>query len=65
MNEKLFSSRRGFIKWAAALGVSALVLVLGKPTVTEAKQPPPEPSPSGRGYRLTEHIKRYYETARL
>jgi hypothetical protein len=66
MNRELSGSRRGFLKGTAAFGGSALLLFgMGKPTVNESKQPSPEAQPSRQGYRLTEQIKRYYETARL
>ena len=65
INRNLSTSRRTFIKHAAIFGGSALGFFLGRPAAAEPKQPLPEKSPSGRGYRLTEHIKRYYETARL
>ncbi len=61
----LSGSRRTFIKYAAIFGGSALLFALGRPMTAEAKQPSPEKLPSGRGYRITEHIKKYYETARL
>jgi hypothetical protein len=64
-DKKLSRSRRTFIKYAAIFGGSALWLVLGRPAAAEPKQPLPEKLPSGEGYRLTEHIKKYYETARL
>lgn len=58
-------SRRGFMLGAAVAGAAtAAVVTLPKSpldaTVTEAQPPKPE---RGGGYRLTEHIKRYYKTA--
>jgi hypothetical protein len=59
------SSRRTFIKKSAAFfGGFAALLSMGRPAVAKPKQSLPEPEPWGQGYRLTEHIKKYYETAR-
>ena len=58
-------NRRTFIKSALLFCGSALLLALGRPAVVKPKQPLPQPEPSSQGYRLTEHIKRYYETARM
>jgi hypothetical protein len=66
MKIKFSDNRRTFIKRCAAVfgGVGAL-LVVGRQAIVKPKQPVSQPGPSGQGYRLTEHIKRYYETARL
>lgn len=60
-------SRRGFFFGAAATGaaVAAVVALPGVaiPEATvEALPPPPE---KGGGYTLSEHVKRYYKTARI
>ena len=65
IDNKLSGSRRAFIKYTAIFGGSALALFLGRPATAKPKQPLSEKAPTDRGYRLTEHIKRYYETARL
>mgnify|MGYP003408883681 FL=1 len=56
-------SRRSFFKGAGALGVLAAAAASG---AAEAA-PQPEPAsaaPEAKGYRLTEHIQKYYSTAR-
>lgn len=59
------STRRSFIKRAALLGGAALLLAAGPPKTIRPEAAAPEPSASGdRGYRLTDHIKTYYEKAR-
>ncbi len=56
--------RRKFIKSAAiASGLAALLGRL-RPTTAKTKQPLPQEEP-GKGYRLTDHIRKYYETARM
>lgn len=60
-------SRRGFFFGAAATGAAAAVIVTlpGAPTPqTELQAPKPAPEKGG-GYSLSEHVKRYYKTARI
>ncbi len=61
--EREVAGRRTFLKGAALLSGCAALLTLMKPAAAAAKQPVPQPPQSGQGYRLTEHIKKYYETA--
>jgi hypothetical protein len=64
MKREITGNRRTFIKDAAFFGGLAVLFGMGKPDIFKTKQPLPRPEPSGRGYRLTEHVKKYYETAR-
>lgn len=59
------SSRRTFMKSAAVFGGLSVLMRLSGRASAEAKQPLGEPEQKGGGYRLTEHIKKYYETAGL
>ncbi len=63
MRSELSSDRRTFFKHAALFGWLGVLLVAGRPAA-KPKKPLPEPGPSGQGYRMTEHVKKYYETAR-
>ena len=60
-------SRRRFFAGAATLGVAAAAVS----TLPKATPPSPEsiaatPAPdNGGGYSLSEHVKRYYKTARV
>lgn len=58
-------SRRGFIMGAAVAGAAtAAVVTLPKsptPDVPVTEQNPPAPE-NGGGYRVTEHVKRYYKS---
>ena len=59
-------SRRAFLKTARSLGAaSALAIAAGG---AAAADPPAEPAkeaaPDAKGYRETEHILKYYRTAR-
>jgi hypothetical protein len=65
MNTEFRSSRRRFIKRAAIFGALAALFVRTRPVTAGAKEPMPQSNRSSQGYRLTEHVKRYYETARL
>ena len=60
-------SRRGFFFGAVATGAAAAAVValpgLQAPEVAVA---PPNPAPEkGGGYSVSEHIERYYKTARV
>jgi len=58
-------SRRGFVLGAAVAGAATVAVVtLPKSPVPElpvAEKNPPAPE-GGGGYRLSEHVKRYYKT---
>jgi hypothetical protein len=56
--------RRKFIKSAAIASGLAFLLSRVRPAAAKTKQPLPQEEP-GKGYRLTEHIRKYYETARM
>jgi hypothetical protein len=62
------SKRRGFLLGAAVAGVAtAAVVTLPKtggnePIAGEKAPPAPE---NGGGYRVTEHVKRYYKTTQI
>jgi hypothetical protein len=62
------ASRRTFIKTAVIFGGLGAILGIGSRSAAGAKELPSRPeqsAQSGQGYKLTEHVKRYYETARL
>lgn len=60
-------SRRGFFFGAAATGAAvAAVVALPGVSVPEAlAEVLPQPPENGGGYSLSEHVKRYYKTARI
>jgi nitrous oxide reductase len=60
-------SRRGFFFGAAATGAAAAAMVAlpGAPALQAAVQAPKPAPEKGGGYSLSEHVKRYYKTARL
>lgn len=64
MKNEPSGSRRTFLKYSALFGWIAVLLAVGRPAVAKPKQSLPQPEPSGQGYRVTEHVKKYYETAR-
>ncbi len=57
--------RRQFLKGTTIFGGLAALLGMVRPAPAGPKEPQDQPERSGQGYRLTEHIKKYYETARL
>ncbi len=67
MKTEIPCNRRTFIRFAAIIGGMAALVGLRRPAGTgpapAVAAPPAEPTPAG--YRLTEHVKRYYETVRL
>ena len=60
-------SRRGFFFGAAATGAAAaVVMALPGAQVAEVAVAPPKPLPEkGGGYSVSEHVERYYKTARV
>jgi hypothetical protein len=60
-------SRRGFFFGVAATGAAAAAIVtLPGALVPEAELPESKPAPEkGGGYSLSDHVKRYYKTARI
>lgn len=60
-------SRRGFFFGAVATGAAAVVVTsLPGAQVTEIAAAPPKPAPEkGGGYSASEHVERYYKTARV
>ena len=60
-------SRRGFFFGAAATGAAvAAAVALPKVPVVDVEQAVIKPAPErGGGYSLSEHVQRYYKTARL
>lgn len=65
MKTKIFCDRRAFIKQVAVFGGFGVLLGIGKPAAAVRDQPEKQAKPYGQGYRLTEQVKKYYETARL
>ena len=69
---KLFSSsptlsRRRWFAGAGTVGaVAAVAAVAPKVTASAVAEATPKPAPlRGGGYRLSEHVKHHYQTARL
>ncbi len=65
MKKEFIGDRRVFIRNAAIIGCFAALFGTGRPAIREPKRPLPTPEPSGQGYRVTEQVKKYYETARI
>lgn len=61
------SSRRRLFAGAGAAGAAAaLVAVLPRqPAPTAVTEATPDAPAKGGGYQLSEHVKRYYQTARV
>lgn len=49
---------------AGALAGAAALLPRGEPVQSVAQAPQPAPE-AGGGYQLTDHVKRYYQTAKV
>ncbi len=65
MNIESIIGRRKFLKSAAIFGGLAALIGVVRPSVAKMKDPEGQQGDSSQGYRLTEHVKKYYETARL
>ena len=64
MKAKLSTGRRKFLATVGAGGTAAAAVVLtGKNP--DAVQSSETSEREGKGYRLTEHIKKYYETTKV
>jgi hypothetical protein len=65
MKTEFTSSRRLFIKGAAIFTGFAALLGRSRPADATPRKPLEQKTESSQGYQLTEHVKKYYETARL
>jgi hypothetical protein len=65
MNIESIIGRRQFLKSATIFGGLAGLLGIVRPAAAGLKETQRQPEHSGQGYRLTEHVKKYYKTARL
>jgi len=64
MTAQSSEQRRKFLKSIALLGSAAVCLPLVKKAAAENEPVPPRPAKAPQGYRETEHISKYYQTAR-
>jgi hypothetical protein len=64
MEREFNGNRRTFMKRLAILGGVALLWGGDTRAGSAPKESPLPPESRDQGYRLTEHIKKYYETAR-
>lgn len=63
MAEQSKITRRGFFAGLGLVAAAGVAAKLSSKTITPDKTLPEEPA--GDGYRLTEHIKKYYRTTTL
>lgn len=56
-------SRRNFLLAAGAGGIATAVVVAGKNPQGPAKKA--EAVAGGKGYQLTEHVRKYYDTTKV
>lgn len=61
---KVNESRRNFLR-AAGLGSAGLAAAVLAPVVSPVDPAERPEEPQGKGYHLTDHIRKYYETARF
>ena len=64
MREKFSDERRTFLKMAVVIGGVTAGLSLAKRSAAKQNRPLPQ-GKTGQGYRETEHISKYYKTARI
>ena len=57
-------SRRKFLA-AVGVGGVATAAVVASRTDGAAKTAKAQPAPQGKGYQLTAHVRRYYETTKV
>jgi nitrous oxide reductase len=59
-------SRRGFFLGAGAVTAVAAVTAVSTPSLQSSAEPKAETAPErGGGYKVSEHIQRYYRSARV
>lgn len=57
-------SRRSFLKAARGAGALGVLAAAASGAAEAAPAPAPAAAPEAKGYRVTEHIQKYYSTAR-
>lgn len=62
MNTKM--SRRKFLA-AVGVGGAATAAVVASKVTGDAPATTAQTAPQGKGYQLTEHVRRYYETTKV
>ncbi len=65
MTAQFSDNRRSFLKMAVLLGTTTVGLALAGKGRTEQEHPLTRKEKLGPGYRETEHIKKYYKSARI
>jgi len=63
MNDKM--SRRKFFAAVGAGGVAAAAAVVATKEGDVPKADSVQAAPQGKGYQLSEHVRRYYETTKV
>lgn len=63
MNDKM--SRRKFFAAVGVGGVAAAAAVVAPKDGDVQKAEGTQDSPQGKGYQLSEHVRRYYETTKV
>ena len=58
-------SRRGFLKDLAAAGGAAVAATVASPAVAEPVAAEPARSVGPDGYKVTDHVRTYYNKARI
>lgn len=64
MSTQSKTGRRSFITGLGALAAAGVAAKMAARPPETAPPPAPEP-PAGAGYRLTEHIQKYYRTTKI
>ena len=64
MAENYSDERRSFLKTVVLAGSAVACVPLAKKTMASDATLPLQKEESGQGYRETEHISKYYQTAR-
>lgn len=58
-------SRRGFLKDLAAAGGAAVVATVASPAIAEPVSAEPARADGPDGYKVTDHVRTYYDKARI
>jgi anaerobic selenocysteine-containing dehydrogenase len=65
MAEQPEKSRRTFFKGLGLVAAAGAAAKAAPPAVSAVKEALASDSPDGNGYRLTDHVKKYYRTTTI
>lgn len=65
METKNVITRRGFLSGLGVVAAAGAAITVSKSISRPEANAPAQTEPEGTGYRLTEHVKKYYRTTTI